>query len=137
MILRNDVSKLRRTSKVQGLRVFGRVKCKQWVACSNCNKFFSLLRILFDILQFFYLQKGSSKLACVVSMCCFEHLFALYYYFLKNASVFCIWESSKQHLLFCPFLCWFLSFPASTNLNNTNNLSLVKLLNLNASSMEN
>ncbi len=121
--------------EVQATRVFGRAKCKQWVA--YCNKFLNSLRILFDILQFFDLQKGTSKLAFVASICCFERLFTLYYYFLINASVLCIWKSSKQHFLFCPLLCWFIGFPTSTHLNNTHNSSPVKSLNLNASSMKN
>jgi len=120
--------------EMQAMKVFGKVKCKQWVTC--CDNFLSSLKILFDILHLFDLPKGTSKLAFVASICCFEHLFVLYYYFLINASFFCIWKSLKQHLLFCRLLCWFTSFPISTHLNNTHNLSSIKSLNLNASSMK-
>jgi len=69
VILKNVVTELWRASKVQGSKVFGRAKCKQLVAC--CDKFLSLLKILFGILQFFNLWKGTSKLAFVASICCF------------------------------------------------------------------
>ncbi len=118
-------------------------KCKQWRflgkwSASNgwlvATTFWARWR--FYLTSYIYLtyQKAQVSLHLLLPFAVFVYTLFL---FLRNASVFCIWKSSKQHLLFCPLLCWFICFPTSTHLNNTHNSSVVKSLNLNAYSMEN